>query len=62
MNAPASKRYIVTVELRGPSEVVKREWSSGSVSDAEDAFHMTFAHLPAAQQERVVGHNVVEAS
>lgn len=62
MNTPATKRYIVTVELRGPAEVVKREWPGHLVTDAKDAFEMTFAHLPAVQQERVVGHNVVEAS
>lgn len=55
----AMKKYIVTVELRAPSEVVKREWLATLVDDAKDAFEMTFAHLSAVQQERVIGFNVV---
>lgn len=60
MNAPALKRYVVTVELRGPTEIVKREWPANLVTDQEDAYQMTFSHLPDAQKDRVIGHNVVE--
>lgn len=60
MNAPTLKRFIVTVELRGPSEVVKREWPAHLVTDADDAYLMTHSHLSEAQKDRVIGHNVVE--
>ena len=62
MTAPTAKRYIVTVELRGTSEVVKREWPAHLVTDADDAYLMTHSHLSDEQKDRVVAHNVVEAS
>lgn len=60
--APMLKGYIVTVELRGPTEVVKREWPTNLVENAEDAYLMTHSHLSDAQKDRVIGHNIVEVA
>lgn len=62
MNAPPTKRYVVTVELAGPTEIVTREWPANLVENAEDAYLMTHSHLSDAQKDRVIGHNIVEVA